>query len=167
MKRDVAPERARELFNYCPETGQLTWKVMDGRKRNPVGTRSHYGYLVVNVDGVQVKAHRIVWAICNGPPGDFLVDHINRNKADNRIENLRLCTNAQNLRNQSPVSKKKGKPVGVRWLTRRNKWAARITFNGTEIHLGCFNSQEEAAAARLAAAYKLHGDYAPSEAKSS
>jgi hypothetical protein len=162
MKRDISPELARELFNYCPETGQLSWK--NPAKKNPAGTRTHYGYLVVQVDRVQVKVHRIVWAMCKGAPGDLFIDHINQNKSDNRISNLRLCTNSQNLANRS-VRSKSGKPTGVRYLKRLGKWAARITHEGKEKHLGCFETIEAATQARLNAVARVHGEFAPLEAR--
>lgn len=95
-----------------------------------------------------------------GAPRGVKVDHKNRNGLDNRRENLRLATNAQNARNVSRRSDNKSGYKGVGFHRATGAWAAQIVVDGRHEHLGLFSSKEEAAAAYDAAAVRLHGDYA-------
>jgi hypothetical protein len=89
------------LFDYDRETGELHWRVArNGRMRvgQLAGTWSN-GYISINVDGRKIYAHRIVWLLCKGEWPTNYIDHINGNKADNRIENLRDVSASDNIRN--------------------------------------------------------------------
>ena len=87
-------ETLREVFSYDPETGALTWKVTQGpnaRAGTPPGGLDYKGYIVFQLNGRNLKAHRVAWYMHHGAdPGPLLVDHINRNRSDNRAANLRL-----------------------------------------------------------------------------
>ncbi|MGU0172505.1 HNH endonuclease signature motif containing protein [Escherichia coli] len=93
----------KELFNY--ENGNLFWKIQrQGRakKGSKAGYLHHRGYLIVKAYGVLRPVHRIIWEMHNGPiPQNMEIDHINRIKLDNRLENLRLATRRQNACNIS------------------------------------------------------------------
>jgi hypothetical protein len=95
-------------------------------------------------------------------PGDMLVDHRNCNRADNRKRNLRLCKDAQNVRNRRKSRNKTSQYKGVsRKALRANKpWEATITVDGTAIHLGRFVHEHEAAVAYNAAATQYFGEFA-------
>ena len=94
-------------------------------------------------------------SIMKAPTG-MEVDHINGNRLDNRKENLRICTHAQNCYNY----KNKGNSTkGVHWEKHANKWRARIRYNGQKIHLGYFKSQKDALDAYNSAAKKYHGEF--------
>lgn len=90
------------------------------------------------------------------PPAELDVDHINGNGLDNRRENLRVCTTAENCRNRVGL----GGYKGVRLFRKSGKWGARIVVDYRHIHLGCFATPEEAARAYDDAALKLHGPFA-------
>lgn len=94
------------------------------------------------------------------PPEGFQVDHINRNRLDNRRENLRLATRAQNMQNSVKKFDNKSGFKGVHKHSRNNSWIAQISFNGKMTHLGSFKTAEEASLAYNAAALRLHGDFA-------
>ena len=102
-----------------------------------------------------VFAHRLVWFLENGYlPGQ--IDHINGNRSDNRIENLRPATNRQNAYNKAAPKKKSALPRGVGTL-RSGKYQARIRDNGEHVYLGTFNTPEEAEEAYIAHAKAIHG----------
>lgn len=104
-----------------------------------------------------VKLHRL---IMNATP-EQVVDHINGNKLDNRRENLRVCTQAENTRNnRTPRKNKTSRFKGVSWYPRGNRWKAQIQVNKQKKHIGYFPSEEEAALAYDEAAERLHGEFA-------
>lgn len=92
-------------------------------------------------------------------PNDLVVDHINGNKLDNRKSNLRICTQEQNhLNHKNYATNNSGYP-GVGWYKKANKWRARIQIQGNEIHLGLFESLDDAIQARQQAEIEYFGDF--------
>jgi len=106
--------------------------------------------------------HRL---LANTPPHLFC-DHINHNGLDNRKQNLRNCTKAQNNRNKRPHRNSTSEYKGVHWNKDHKKWTARIYAHGKAIHLGHFNDEKEAARAYDTAAKKYHRDFANLNLKS-
>ena len=97
--------KLKELLDYNPDTGGFTWRVDRSRtaKANaPAGTKSDLGYIRIIVCGKQYAAHRLVWMHVHGQWPASEIDHINRNKADNRIANLRQVTRSENCQNKDP-----------------------------------------------------------------
>jgi len=92
------------------------------------------------------------------PSPGMLVDHRFGNKLDNRRENLRICTKAENQRNRKPTSGRT-LPKGVDWRTKSRRFAAQISANNRQIHLGYFDTASEAEAAYIEAAKKYHGEF--------
>lgn len=125
-----------------------------------IGHDSGQGYLYASLSGSMFAVHRMIWFMCHGRWPKLQIDHINGERADNRIENLRLATHAENCRNaRRPVTNKSG-IKGVWYDKKYNKFQAYINVNDKQIWLGRFFTIEEAAAARMIAANKLHGEYA-------
>jgi len=93
-------------------------------------------------------------------PSELTVDHINGNSLDNRRQNLRLATRAQNMQNAGANSRNTSGYKGVHWLAAASKWQARIRHNGKRIHLGVFDTAEQADEAYRNAADSLHGEFA-------
>ena len=112
---------------------------------------SKTGYAVANIDGKVSKMHRYI--LCIDDPR-IVVDHINHDKLDNRRINLRLCTQAENSRNKSPIAEN----IGIR-LTKHGMYNVRITVNRKQIHIGNFSTIDEAVRARREAEVKYHGEY--------
>lgn len=117
------------------------------------------GYVVYWIDKKSVRVHR---KIMNAPKG-IRIDHINRNKLDNRKENLRPCTNIENCRNIGISKRNTSGYKGVKRAQRANRWEAYISVCGKKIFLGSFIELEDAAKAREEAEIRYYGDFARKE----
>lgn len=121
------------------------------------------GYLRIKVDGALVLAHRIVWKMVHGDEPHYL-DHINGDRADNRIENLRPVTSSDNKSNETLRINSASGFVGVTWHiptkpTKTSKWVAKIAKGGKETHIGYFTELKDAVLAYNAECLKAHGEY--------
>lgn len=156
------PQRSRvlELLDYDSASGAFIWRVP--RKRNQVkagsaaGSIVANGYLVIGVDGARVYAHRLAWLIVYGDWPTAGVDHVNGNKADNAIRNLRAATQLENGQNLKRPSHNTSGVTGVSWHRQIGRWFAYVTVEGKRHSAGCHGSIEEAAAARRALKARLH-----------
>lgn len=148
----IETSRVRELFSYSEETGLFVRRVSVARRKEArvghvlSGVQSN-GYMRVMVDGESVLVHRLVF-IYMGVSLTGQVDHINHIRTDNRWENLRQVSHAENGRNaKKPITNKSG-TVGVCWDTNNRKWYVQIKYNGQNHFLGRFSSIEDAKEAR-------------------
>lgn len=144
----------REL-NYSPETGQFSWNTKrKGRNHKKVGGVS-LGYIRIGIDGMRFFAHRVAWLYVHGewPKGN--IDHINRNKMDNRICNLRVVSQQENNHNQRTRRDSSTGHAGVS-LHWTGKYRAYISVSGRQIHVGLYENFNEAVAARAEAKRKFH-----------
>ena len=151
---ELTVEYLRELLHYSPETGIFTWKVRTSRRvkiGDITGCPGGAGYLQIRIQSRLHKAHRLAWLYTYGNWPEDQIDHINRNRSDNRISNLRDVSNKQNMQNAGKRGDNKSGHPGVDWHKQNSKWRARIMHNQKDIHLGCFTDIEEAIAARKAA----------------
>lgn len=154
----LSAERARELFNYDPETGSLTWRVNKGsraREGKPAGSKRDDGYLSVRADGEQVLVHRVIWLMHSGEWPGSIIDHKNGIRSDNRWRNLRDTSrrvNQENHRNSRQGSKVPFLGVSCK----RGKFRSRIKVGGIERSLGSFSTPEEAHEVYLTAKRQLH-----------
>ena len=161
-KKLPSKELLNQVFDYCPDSGDLFWKERPasmfkkecyarawntknaGKK---AGAPHCSGYLQVTVNGQNYLCHRIIWALVNDDLGELDIDHINGNRDDNRICNLRAVTRAVNRKNAA--AKQDSKHCGV--SSYRDGFRAYIGVNGKQKHLGVFDSFADALAAREAA----------------
>lgn len=166
----LTAERARALLDYDPGTGVLTWKrqpdarpqwngLWPGRR---AGCTHCHGYRIVRIDNVGYAEHRVVWLIVYGQWPKGQVDHLNHNRSDNRISNLRDASREQNARNRKKYSCNKSGHTGVIWYKASAQWEAVIRVNGYLHNLGRYDDIEDAIAARVAAErrfgfHKNHG----------
>lgn len=150
----------RQLLHYCEATGVFTWRVSRKRVRagDTTGVRlNSHGYKRIKIDGVLYLAHRLAWLYVHGAWPSEQIDHINGDRADNRISNLRLANNRQNQQNQKLRINNASGFKGASWNARRRKWIAQISVEGRKTYLGAFETAHEAHAAYAAkAAAKFH-----------
>lgn len=151
-------------FRYEPSTGWLIHKqIPRGGSRNKkiAGSPSGKGHLLVGIGGARYWVHRVVWKMMTGQEPEHL-DHINGDGCDNRMENLRPATHAENNRNRGGWKRTRtsSRYKGVCYDRATNKWCAEITTDYKKKFLGRFDSEEDAARAYNAAAEELHGEYA-------
>jgi hypothetical protein len=148
----------RKLISYDPETGQFVRLVKKhGWASN--GSVNARGYRLISVGGMRPAAHRLAWALHFGewPKGE--IDHINGDRDDNRLVNLRDANREQNGRNRM---NKRPNSTGFRGVRRNGRgWQAQIRINGKSTGLGTYATPEKAAAAYRAASIKYHGEFSP------
>ena len=153
----ITAERAREILEYNPATGQLCWRNSRSTVRAGAvaGTIDKDGYVCIRADGKTYKAHRLVWLIIHGvwPAGQ--IDHINRVKSDNRIENLRDATQELNQRNRDLRKDNISGVTGVYLHKQSGRWAASINnLEGRQVFLGLRDTMGEAITLRKEAEKK-------------
>lgn len=154
--------RLKEVLHYDPETGIFTRKITVGRyKRGEVaGSPSSHGYIKIMVDGVYQSAHQLAWFYVYGEFPESDLDHKNRNRADNRIENLRKCDDARNAKNAGIRKTNRSGYKGVSWKTQVSKWVVQIQVDGVKKHVGYFTSEIDAAKAYDVEARRYFGEFA-------
>jgi hypothetical protein len=143
-------------LSYDPTSGYLYWRDRDDRSREwnsrwagkrAFTARGHKGYYTGAFNGSQYYAHRVIWKMLKGEEPD-VIDHIDGTISDNRLENLRSVPSLDNQRNMRRMSSNTSGINGVGWSAPTKKWAAYIRVDGKRIHLGYFETKEQAASAR-------------------
>lgn len=151
-------EEVRAAFDYDAGLGCLRWKVDAGsraRAGSVAGCVGGNGYRQVQYKGVLYTAHRIIWLLVTGKHPVNEIDHRDTVRSNNRFENLREATHAQNQCNTAPWGTHL---KGV--VKHRHKFEARIRINGSLTYLGLFATEQEAHEAYKAAALPLRGEFA-------
>lgn len=149
---------AAALFEYDPDTGVLSPRpgANAGVRRRPDGY-----WIAWRQKGKRLYlGHRVAWLLHHGAWPVHGIDHINGDKSDNRIANLREATQHQNGGNQRLRRNNTSGFKGVCWDTWTNRWVATIMAHGKHHNLGRFDSPEDAHAAYMTAAVELYGDFA-------
>ena len=152
----MTKDKLLSILHYEPSTGVFTWKSYSGHVTpgKIAGSVSDQGYIRIGIAKKDYRAHRLAWLYMTGDIPEVEVDHINRNRADNRWENLRLATPKQNRENTSIRSDNTSGIRGVALNRSRKKWHAQICHNGKTINLGRFNDFFDAMCARKSAESK-------------
>lgn len=149
----LTAQRAREVLDYDPLTGDLVWKVClnprvpAGQKVTHIGGK---GYITVGIDGKHYQAHRVAWLITYGVWPVSELDHDNQIRHDNRLTNLKDTTRLGNMKNRKKFLRNSSGHTGV-YATPAGSWIARICVNKKQVNLGTFSTIAEAVTARQAA----------------
>lgn len=158
---ELTATRAADLLQYDPSSGVLTWRVKrngrnGGVRPGDVAGSPFKGYLAVGVDGQRLLAHRLAWLLYFGAWPEGSIDHIDGNKSNNRIANLRDVRHAVNLQNRQRVSagNKSTGLLGAYSLRNTGRFVACYHPNGKKVHLGVFPTAELAHAAHVEARRK-------------
>ena len=165
------PALLRKLLRYDPETGELFWRkrtpdMFEGKRpeamcktwntkfagKIAMPYENDGGYLMGQVMGIRIMAHRVCWALHHGEWPEGQIDHENHNPKDNRIKNLRVVTGAENCKNMSMKETNTSGHTGV--CRYRNRWKAQIVVDRKYIFLGYHDNKESAIRARKAAEKK-------------
>lgn len=170
--KEIDPSQIARLLSYDPDTGTLVWKKRPdsdfaaGSRQSQsqcahnwnaryagtiAGNITPRGYSQVGLLGRLFKAHRLAWCIYYGDWPSAQIDHINGNKCDNRIANLRDVSQTENCRNTAMSKNNTSGLRGVYWKAAINKWTASICIDGKQRHIGVYTSKDEAHAARVEA----------------
>lgn len=162
IKEENLPyEYIRKIFRYDPETGHIYWLVSRGRKGvgSIAGSKTASGYFQIGIDGYDVKSHRVAYCLYYGRWPDCEIDHVNRVRSDNRIENLRDSNRCGNARNLSKPSHNTSGIKGVGFCKQTGRWTAWIWVNNKKIWLGRHATKEIAQKHYLAASEKYHKEF--------
>ena len=149
MKDFITQAELKEIVHYNKDTGVFTRLKGKGKGEVAGSLNKTRGYVYLRAGGDRYMAHRLAWLYEYGrfPDGD--IDHINRDKADNRIANLRVVTKSANQRN---LPMKKINTSGITGVYNNSySWIAQITLDGKVTYLGSYDTKEEATEVRLAA----------------
>lgn len=154
----VEVEKLREVFSYDAETGILTWRDRVGNVAagSVAGRITNKGYIQIGVCGKRYMAHRLAWAYVHGywPNGD--IDHIDGDRLNNRIANLRDVSRAVNSQNERRA-RSSNKSCGLLGVSASlSKWRALIRVDGKKLYIGTFDTPKAAHEAYLSAKRELH-----------
>lgn len=156
----ITQELVRHLFNY--EGGILTWKNPTSPRFKPgdvAGTVNCDGYSHVMINRKIYKSHRLIYLYHYGNLPDYL-DHIDGNRSNNKVENLRECTTSQNNCNAGLSNKNTSGAKGVSWHKHNKKWQVQIKLNKKLKHIGYFDDFELAELVAIEARNKYYKEFA-------
>ena len=160
MTYDEKLKQTAKAVSYTPETGFMVWREKPLDIKNAARWNANYAGAkcgTINPNGYQyivirfpcqptfsILAHRLAWFITHGKLPDQEIDHINQDKLDNRLANLRDVSHKVNLKNRTRLSNNTSGFTGVVWCKKSKKWRARVKIDGKLQHIGLYSSITEA-----------------------
>ena len=142
------------LLDYNSDNGEFKWTYANSKNTNKgkvAGTKLSNKYIRIFIFGKLYQAHRLAWYMYYGKEPEYGLDHIDGNKHNNAIDNLRDVPQASNAKNSSLSISSSSGFTGVTFMKRSKKWRSRIMVDGADIHLGFFNDKQDAIIARVIA----------------
>ena len=177
----ITQKQIKKLLHYNPETGIFTWlkrtpkmfkngegiysierncKIWNTRfSGKPAGRLNDFGYIIITIHERKYSSHKLAYTYMTGKQVKEEIDHKNGKTNDNRWINLRPATSTQQKRNSKVSSRNTSGYRGVSLSKQKNKWRARGVINRKEIHLGFFDTPEEASKAYLKWAKQAFGKF--------
>ena len=156
----LTQNRLLQVLHYHFDDGNFYWRVSQGRRQagDIAGNRRPDGYVYIKIDKVLHRSSRLVWLYIYGRWPTEHIDHIDRNTSNDRLVNLREASRSQNLGNRK---RNKNSTSGFKGVSRKgSRYIAYVNKDGKRHWLGSFSSASEAHAAYIAAAARLHGEFA-------
>jgi len=147
----LTQDTLKTLLNYDVNSGLFTWKVSPTnsvKKGSIAGTPDKYGYVTIRISGKLYMAHRLAWLYVYGKFPEKQIDHINHDKADNKINNLRDVSNSINQINIGIRSNNTSGVKGVTFNRQEKKWHSFIKIKGRKNHIGSYRLFNDAVQAR-------------------
>ena len=157
----MTQDELKTYLHYDLQSGNFYWRICKGKRGKEgkiAGSKTSHGYIIITIHKTRYYAHRLAWLYLYGKIPKQL-DHINRNGADNRISNLRECTQSENMKNISKLSTNKSGYKGVSWAKNNNKWVVYARHNGLKYNLGYYDDKIEAANVYKEFAIKNHKQF--------
>lgn len=161
-QKAVKASRIRECLDYNSDTGVFVWKKRLSNRKAVGAVAGHLsaaGYVQIGIDGRLWMAHQLAWTVHYGEFPDMFIDHIDGDRANNAIGNLRLASNSQNGMNRGAQA---NNPHGLKGIHHHanGRWRAQIACGGKRRHIGYFDTKEAAHEAYSKAASELFGEFA-------
>ena len=157
-------DKLKDLFQYNAKTGLLHWKIKcswNVKIGNVAGTTKHWSnYIYIRFNNKSYPAHKLVWLYHYGIYPNGCIDHVNGIRNDNRIDNLRHATRAQNSQNMRIFKSNTSGIKGVDWKKNTNKWRVRLQVNHKRIEIGSFYCLDLAELVANEARTKYHKEFA-------
>lgn len=149
----ISQEELKKVIHYNKNTGIFKWKNIKSdkiKKGDVAGCKENkYGYWLIRIKGILYRSHRLAWLYVYGKFPEKDIDHINHDRTDNRIKNLRSVNRSENMKNGNVRKDNKSGTIGVCWSTSRKKWRAVIMTDKKYKHIGYFRKKNDAILARL------------------
>jgi len=156
-------EEIHKYFIYIPETGVFLNRITrsnQAKEGHQSGCVDQTGYIYIYFKMTRLLAHRMAWMYMYGIEPDGQIDHINGDRTDNRIANLRVSTAHQNARNRGLSKNSSTGFKNISWNAERGSWEVSIKMNGKKAFFKRFKILQEAQRAAISAREELHGEFA-------
>lgn len=150
-KEELTQEQVKEVLDYNPLTGLLTWKRKPSKSvvvGTVAGSKHKNGYSYTQLYGCNYPTHRLIWFWVHGKFPEGVIDHINHDRMDNRLENLREVSIAENMKNKSKLKGTLIGEQGIWFCKRRQRYVSEITLNGKKVMQRTFKLFDDAKKAR-------------------
>lgn len=158
----LTQEYLKSILDYDLDTGVFTWKVNKSQrtKAGDVAGWIYNGYWEIEINNKKHKTHRLAWLYVYGEMPKNLIDHIDNNRSNNRISNLREATYQSNSENYKTPKTNKSGVKNVSWYKNLDKWVVSMSIKKTKKTIGYFDDLELAELVAVEARNKYRGEFA-------